>query len=306
MAVHLSIGRNPSIFLVALLAVAAVAGTAHYLSRSGPEAEIASASHITVAVPTDAVASAPMPAETMPAETMPAELPPSAGAEAEPEVAAEPEATPALDAVQTASIPPARLVTESQDSPVVRDPVLSTQRPKNLAPIPTRAPRAANADWIAARKAATLFQAGTRSGAPNAAKSSAAGASSRSATLFKSGIEIKIKKDASVYITSRNIRKNDRLLEVYNADRPNGGRVQTRAGEATAVPGLLGIANQAYRAQDPNGQNAQAYSLADAMRDAVWRKNTAARLKSLTTAQNACGAGGAAKSLPSIGLVASC
>ncbi len=71
------------------------------------------------------------------------------------------------------------------------------------------------------------------------------------------------------------------------------------------MPGLLGIANQAHRAQDPNGQNAQAYSLADAMRDAIWRKNTAARLKSLTASQNAC-ANGSTRSAPSIGLVASC
>ena len=128
-------------------------------------------------------------------------------------------------------------------------------------------------------------------------------ASDRAATLFKNGAEIKIKKDANLYITARNIPENDRLLEAYNADRPDGGRVRTKAGDA--VPGLLGIANQAHRAQDPNGQNAQAYSLADAMRDAIWRKNTAARLKSLTTSQNAC-AGGTAKRTPSIGLVASC
>ena len=125
------------------------------------------------------------------------------------------------------------------------------------------------------------------------------------ASLFKKGAEIKIWKDASVYITSRNIPDNDRLLEAYNADRPNGGRVQTRLGAASAVPGLLGIANQAYRAQDPDGQNNQAYSLADAMRDAIWRKNTAARLKSITTSQNAC-ADGTAGRVPSIGLVASC
>ena len=123
--------------------------------------------------------------------------------------------------------------------------------------------------------------------------------------LFERGTEIKLKKDANLYITARNIPENDRLLEAYNADRPNGGRVQTRAGEATAVPGLLGIANQAHRAQDPNGQNAQAYSLADAMRDAIWRKNTAARLKSLTLSQSAC-ADGTAGRTPSIGLIASC
>jgi hypothetical protein len=152
------------------------------------------------------------------------------------------------------------------------------------------------------------IQAGTRGAAQNAARNAtrnAPGAPSRAAPLFRDGTEIKIKKDASVYITSRNIPKNDRLLETYNADRPNSGRVRTQAGEATAVPGLLGIANQAHRAQDPNGRNAEAYSLADAMRDAVWRKNTAARLKSLTASQNACAVGNG-KRTPSIGLAASC
>ena len=357
MAVHFSIGRFLSIFLFALLAVAA--GTAHYLSRSGPEAETTSASQITVAVPspavpaerrpdaepvaavpralavpTDAVPLAPMPVETMPADTMPSNTMPS-GAEVEPEVAPEPkfdveaepeakaeaevviaaaaelEAVPAADAVQTAPVPVAapsvapsvapsaapsvaigpaaprqpvtiaRLVTEPQRSPGVRDPARSTLRPKNLAPIPKRAPRAAKAGSIAARSAATLF---------------------------KNGTEIKIKRDANVYITAPNIPKNDRLLEAYNADRPNRGRVQTRLGEATAVPGLLGIANQAHRAQDPDGRNAQAYSLADAMRDAIWRKNTAARLKSLTAAQNACAkdAGGTSARTHSFGLATGC
>ncbi len=56
------------------------------------------------------------------------------------------------------------------------------------------------------------------------------------------------------------------------------------------------------------GQDNPAYSRADAMRDAIWRKETAARLKSLTTAQNTCaeGTGDTAKRAPSIGLVASC
>jgi hypothetical protein len=143
-------------------------------------------------------------------------------------------------------------------------------------------------------------QAGARSAAQNAAQ-----AGSRGVRLFQKGAEIKVRKDANLYITSRNIPENDRLLDAYNADRPKGGRVQTRVGEAAAVPGLLGIANQAHRAQDPDGQNAQAYSLADAMRDAIWRKNTAARLKSLTASQSACADGTATKT-PSIGLVASC
>ncbi len=147
--------------------------------------------------------------------------------------------------------------------------------------------------------------AATRGAVQNVAKSSPAGVSRRAATLFKSGTEIRIKRDANVYITAPNIPKNDRLLEVYNADRPNRGRVQTRFGEATAVPGLLGIADQTQRAMDPNGRNEQVYTLADAMRDAIWRKNTAARLKSLTISQSAC-ASGTAKGTPSIGLVAGC
>ena len=43
------------------------------------------------------------------------------------------------------------------------------------------------------------------------------------------------------------------------------------------MPGRLGIASQAHRGREPDGQYDQAYSLADAMRDAIWRKNTAAR-----------------------------
>jgi hypothetical protein len=154
----------------------------------------------------------------------------------------------------------------------------------------------------AALAAQATAQAGTRSAAQNQAQPRAA---TRAATLFQRGAEIKIKKDAQVYITSRNIGENDRLLEAYNADRPNGGRVQTNLGEAAAVPGLLGIAAQAHRAQDPMGRDAQSYSLADAMRDAIWRRNTAARLKSMTTSQSAC-ADGSTGSAPSIGLVATC
>ncbi len=41
------------------------------------------------------------------------------------------------------------------------------------------------------------------------------------------------------------------------------------------------------------------------MRDAIWRKNTAARLKALTASQSVC-AGGIATSVPSIGLTAGC
>jgi hypothetical protein len=41
------------------------------------------------------------------------------------------------------------------------------------------------------------------------------------------------------------------------------------------------------------------------MRDAIWRKTTAARLRSLTTSMSAC-AKGAVKKTPSIGLAAVC
>ncbi len=70
------------------------------------------------------------------------------------------------------------------------------------------------------------------------------------------------------------------------------------------MPGLLGIANLVHSGQEPDGQNDQAYSLAYAMRDAIRRKNTAARLKPLTTSQNVC-ADDSTKKTPSIGLVAS-
>ncbi|MEE9210660.1 MAG: hypothetical protein V3U23_09425, partial [Kiloniellales bacterium] len=209
---------------------------------------------------------------TAPAASPPAASPPADAREDETGSAAAPAAPPGRVTV-------ARLGAARQGSPAPRDLAVSGSRPKNMAPIPRRAPRAATAGSIAVRSAATLFQ---------------------------SGAEIRIKRDASVYITARNIPENDRLLAAYNADRPSGGRVRTRAGEATAAPGLLGIAAQAHRAQR-GGQGNPAYSLADAMRDAIWRKETAARLKSLTTAQNACaeGVGDTAKRAPSIGL-ASC
>ncbi len=130
-------------------------------------------------------------------------------------------------------------------------------------------------------------------------------ASGGTAKLFAKGNEIDIKKDAKVYLTPRSIPENVRFLKAYNADRPDGGRARAKAGEGAAVPGLLGIATQARRAQDPNGRNAQAYSLADAMRDAIWRKKTMARLRSLTTSLSAC-AKGAVKKAPVIGVGTGC
>ncbi len=159
----------------------------------------------------------------------------------------------------------ARLVIEPQESVEPRDLAVSVSRPKNMAPIPTRAPRAADIGSHA----------------------------SRIARLFEKAAEIDVKRDASVYLASRNIPANDRLLKAYSADAPGSGGIRTRAAE---TPGLVGIATQAesyklaenYKLRD---QSDQTFSLADAMRDAIWRKNTAARLKYIATSQSACADG---------------
>ncbi len=105
---------------------------------------------------------------------------------------------------------------------------------------------------------------------PHAAAATPQRAAARDArTLFEKGKEIKIKRDANVYITPGNIPKNDRFLKAYAVDQ---------AAKGSAAPGLLGIATQAYRTQASAGTANKAYSLADAMRDAVWRKKTAAKL----------------------------
>jgi len=126
---------------------------------------------------------------------------------------------------------------------------------------------------------------------------------SRAATLFKKGVEIKFKRDASVYLTPRYIPKNDRFLKTYDADHA------TRNG-ANAAPGLLGIADQTYHIQGGAGvAENKTYSLADAMHDAVWRKNTAAKLKILMSQRRplcANDAENSAASTPSIGLRTTC
>ena len=136
-----------------------------------------------------------------------------------------------------------------------------------------------------------------------AAPQTAEAAARDARTLFEKGTEIKIKRDAKVYITPRNIPKGDRFLKAYSADK-----AARSTGTAAAAPGLLGIAAQAYRTQASAGTANQAYSLADAMRDAVWRKTTAARLKSLMSTQRACagGANGTSRGAPSIGFGAIC
>ena len=169
MAVHLSIRRIPSIFLLALLALALAiaAGTAHFLSRAGPKAETASASQITAAVPSPAVSSpsalepraaGPLPgnpAETAtrhdPEPTMPAEHTPEVAAGAEVEAAPAPAAAlavpsaaaPAADAVQTAPVPVAAPTVAPSVAPFAATEPAAPQRRvtiARLAPSPSTPP----------------------------------------------------------------------------------------------------------------------------------------------------------------------
>ena len=129
----------------------------------------------------------------------------------------------------------------------------SMARPKNMAPTPVRAPRRADAGTTAR---------GAR-------------------TPFERGAKIKPGKDASIFINARNIPENDRLLQAYSA-----GEAAKSIGRA--VPGLLDIAAEIYRAQAAAGTADKAYSLGNAMRDAVWRKETAAKLDTFMTARDTC------------------
>ena len=79
----------------------------------------------------------------------------------------------------------------------------------------------------------------------------------------------------NVYITPRNVPKNDRYLKAYSAANVRRAEVG-----GNTVPGLLGIAAQTYRA-NVRADGERTDSLADSMRDAVWRKNTSAKLKTL-------------------------
>jgi hypothetical protein len=274
MAVNLSIGRITTISLSAILGLAVAAGGADYFSsRPAREAEIAAISQDMAAVPSPTIQSSSMPNLAPPqSRTERAQREAAEPAAAQLSVPTEPEPA-ATAAAAERRITLTRLVIEPQESTEPREPAVSMSRPKNMASIPTRAPRAADA----------------------------ASRASRIAKLFEKGAEIDFRRDASVYITSRNIPEDDRLLGAYSADTPDSGGVRTGAGVA---PGLLGIAAQARRYQWRDQGN-QAFSLANAMRDAIWRKKTAARLKSITTSQNAC-AGGMARRAPSISLVGGC
>ena len=109
-------------------------------------------------------------------------------------------------------------------------------------------------------------------------------------------------RDAKVYLTPRNIPKNDQYLKAYDADK-------AAKNNSIAAPGLLGIANQTYRGQVRPAPNQKAYSLADVMRDAVWRKKTAAKLKTLLSKHRPLCTNDtedSAVSTPSIGLGTTC
>jgi len=87
-------------------------------------------------------------------------------------------------------------------------------------------------------------------------------------------------RDAKVYLAPQ-AAGDDISLRSYSTEA-----APARA-DRRAVPGLLGIAAQAYRAKAVDlaggaaGATPQAYTLADAMRDAIWRKQTARRLRDL-------------------------
>ncbi len=138
---------------------------------------------------------------------------------------------------------------------------------------------------------------------PQAAATPQRAAARDARTLFEKGKEIKIKRDANVYITPQNIPKNDRILKAYSADKAERAKVN-----GIVVPGLMGVSSQAYRARHGAGRN-KTYLLADAIRDAIWRKNTAAKLETLISARSSsCADAGqeSANAAPSIGLGITC
>ncbi len=127
------------------------------------------------------------------------------------------------------------------------------------------------------------------------------------ATLYDAKVlfenEAEIKYDPKVYIAPQNIPKNDWILKAYSADKAERAKANR-----IVVPGLMGISSQTYRARHGAGRN-RTYSLADAMRDAIWRRNTAAKLLTFLSARSSsCADAGqeSANAAPSIGLGITC
>ncbi len=309
MAVHLSIGRIRSVSLavslVALVGLAVVAGPVYLPIHPGPEVEPGLRVETAPGPGSASVAPRPSGGGRHAAEAR-ADSRVATGAGHDAEFAGLPERAPAAGripktgavgagsaegATETRAEPAgpraaasqplapreqvavARRVVEPRNSVEPSSRPENMARPEHMAPIPVRAPRRADAGTTAR---------GARA-------------------MFERGAKIQLKMDANVYITSRNIPENDRLLEAYSAD-------QAAKGIGHAVPGLLDIAAQAYRIQAAAGTANKTYSLADAMRDAVWRKKTAAKLKTLMTARNTCpeAEANSGASRPSIGFGNTC
>ena len=114
--------------------------------------------------------------------------------------------------------------------------------------------------------------------------------------LFENEAEIMVKYDPKVYIAPQNIPKNDWILKAYSADKAERAKANR-----IVVPGLMGISSQTYRTRHGAGRN-RTYSLADAMRDAIWRRNTAAKLLTLLSARSSS----CADAAPSFGLGITC
>ncbi len=153
---------------------------------------------------------------------------------------------------------------------------------------PTAAgPQAAELAGQAARRVSSRA---TEAAAAQYTSTPAAQAAPRASVPFESGAKFTVQKDAEFYIISHNIPEIFCVLEGCNAGRPNHGRVQTKIGVAIGVPGLLDIARQALRSQSGGAPDDQAYMLTDAMRDAIWRNETAARLWAQATPDDSCAA----------------
>ncbi len=113
-------------------------------------------------------------------------------------------------------------------------------------------------------------------------------------------------KDVRVLVRrSKDASQSRRLLALAAVLDGHGG--WKPPGSAAWTARLCGTGCIASMARARQGLN-KAYSLADAMRDAVWRKKTAARLKTLMSARFTCPNDGSdwGKSKPSIGLGTAC
>ena len=87
--------------------------------------------------------------------------------------------------------------------------------------------------------------------------------------------EAAAERGAKVLVAPEHVRRNDELLKAYAIKAAPNAKTN-----GVSLPGLLDIAREAQRNQAHAGPD-KASSLADAMRHAVWRKKTAAKLKSM-------------------------